>query len=400
MTSTQLISLIHHISVPVFGSSGTSATFSPSSCALSSAADFTGNSYANSNYGSYDGNLSGKKELRVLTNADSHEVRQDKSLVYKGKEKKDVKSVSFKGLDSLLIAKSERKVTSEDAFDGLILGKSGTITGLSLESSSKKLDENEDDLDSPCWKGIQNSGKSPIKVSECLSSKSLQNDLEAGPSLNPQAPHFFPSHGKGIMDYSQSNLVGDGFPSSSTVSYKDKKRVDPLKAGPKPPGFSSATGYQYSNGIRETGKESFMLKSSKIGSSLSPPQMVKPSLVDGVFPEVNLAMEQIQNFPSSGVDCLNDFSQLLQSLSQSLSRCPNINVTMMVKAIHYLSKLLVQNCANDYDSLNADEHEMIRDVTDNLLVLINHRVGQKIPMVSLPTGGLDYRDKATTRHEV
>lgn len=411
--------------------------FSPSSHVLPTTLNFTSNCVVKNFDSSSGRNLSGKMVLRD----------HDKSLVEKGKEIINGKSVSHISSDLLVMEKSELQVTSADDFN---LENSCTMAGIGLKSSSIMLDENESDLDSPCWKGLQNSKKFPSGDSESLNSHSLVNESEAGSSLNPQAPQFFPSHAKGSGDYFKNNYVGDFFSSfaegefsNSNLSCKEKQLMDTYKAGPeppglsnaaglKPPGLNNATGYRLFNGDHELGKESVMLKYTKSSSSLSSSQMAKPCLVDGVFTskamavtEVNVegfangtkdtvhnrpvnmsvfAMGHIPNLSSSEVGALNDCSEILQFLSQSLSKCPKINIGIIVNVIHYLSELLVQNRSNDLDSLNEHEHEIIRHIINNLCMLIKHRVGDKTPMLDLAhtarTGSLDYRDKSTAIHEV
>ncbi|PON37747.1 hypothetical protein PanWU01x14_317840 [Parasponia andersonii] len=365
-------------------------------------------------------NQSGRREL--------HE--HEKSLVDTGKEVKNVRSVSSKGSDPLVMEKSEQQVTSKDIPGDLILEHSGTRAGIPMGSSSQSLDENDSDLDSPCWKGLQNSRKAPIRVSDSLNAHSLGHELEAGSNLNPQAPQFFPSHAQGSVDYFKNNFFGDCFPSFEegecskfNISYEEQQLVDSYKAGPKPPGLNNAMGYRHSNGIHERGKGSVMLRNSKSSSAPNSKQIVQPFLDDRVFTskgisvtEVNvesfadrtkdaadnspanlsaLAMEYVPNLLSSGVGALNDCNEILQCLSQSLSKCPNINAAI-INVMRYLSELLVRNCSNDLDSLNENEPEMIRNIINNLFVLIKPRVGEKTPTLDIAhTGSLDYPDKST-----
>lgn len=419
---------------PMLRSSANGTDFPTSSHILPKNVDLPGNSVASNNK-SFSGRIiSGNGDIHGLLNAYSNEGHQDKGLGDKGKEIKNAKSVPCKVLDPVVIAKSEARFASNDILDGSVMEHAGTLAAISTKGSSKLLDEDESDLDSPCWKGIQNSTKSPNIVAVSSSTHSIRNESEAGTSLNPRAPQFFPSHSKGSIDYLPNNSVG-GVPyfgkceySAFDLSYKEKPIVDSYKAGLETHGSTNAAGYQYSNGVNEPGKESAMLKDSKSSSALSPPQMIKPYLVDGFFnsKEVSvkgvdfegftdgtmdaanknprnlsaLAAEYVPHLSSSGVGALSDCSELLQCLTQSLSKCPKTNVAVTVNAIRCLSDLLVENCSNDLDSLNEHEHEMICHIINNLYALIKHRVGEKTPILDLlHTGSLDYCDKSTATYE-
>lgn len=316
----------------------------------------------------------------------------------------------MKGSDRLTVTKSEHKASPEAALYALASKNSGSTARISTPNSVPSLNENEDDLDSPCWKGIQNSGRSFGRVSEPVNT--LRNQSEAGPSLNPEAPQFIPSHTKVVSNYSSSNFVGHGLtsfgendPPSFNPPRQDRRLVDSLTAE-----FCQPTGYRGSSRVFEPGKDSTLLENSNTSSvdRISPGHSregftkgIKNALhnIEAKFPVFDA--ENVPSFSSSGAESLDEYSDMLQYLSHSLSSCPNINVSMMVKAIHYLSESLIQNYTPDFGSLSGHDHDMIREIIDNLCVPIKHMVNGKTPSLGLPhTGILDYRTNSTSILEV
>ncbi|XP_062074009.1 uncharacterized protein LOC133778164 isoform X2 [Humulus lupulus] len=349
----------------MLGLSVTAKTFSPSSHSLSSGINLTENDVGSNNQSSSSRNISGK---RVLCD-------YDKSLVEKSKEITNVKSISSKGSDPLVLEKSKLQFTSEDSpTDHVVMEQCGTVAG--MENSSKRFDDNESDLDSPCWKGLQDSKKSPFKASESLNSHSLDNELDAGSSLSPQVPQLLPELP------GSSNTTGSRHP-ELCIAPGSKTSALRNTAGSKPPGFNNVISYQYSNAINEPRKESSTLKISQSSSSLSSPQMVK--LVDRVFTSNEMVVAEVnvegyadgtKAFVNNSTEDLSVLamglqnsrkysfraSKLLssQSLDKELVSCSSLNpqapqfVPSCAKVnVDYLQS----NCAEDYfSSLLEGEH--------------------------------------------
>ncbi|KAL5551463.1 hypothetical protein UlMin_001639 [Ulmus minor] len=400
-----------------FGSSDSSTSLSSLSHIWSKPANFSSDFVVSDNACSSGRNSSGIKELHLLLNADGKEVNHDKTLVDKGKETEDVKSLSGKDLGPLLVENSELQITSANVPDNLTLSNPGNKACVSLESNSKYSDDDESDLDSPCWKGIQNPRQSPFRVSESSSSQFVRNESEVGTSLNPQAPQFFPSHAKGSVNYFENKFVGDYFSSfgageysSINLSYKEQRFIDSHKVGSKPSGLSNATGigYQYSNELCEPDKGLAMFQNSKSGSALNSLQTVQPCLIEDLFTTKGMPVREGQGESSAGgrKDYVHDNSTNLSGLatgcSQNLSSSGVGSLTdcdEILQCLRDLSELLVQNCSYDIDSMNEHEQEMIQHIINNLSVLIKHKAGDR-KMLNLPhTGRLDYPDKTTGIHK-
>jgi hypothetical protein len=267
-----------------YGSQGTCTTVSPLNPVLSVNSDFLGINALNKNenysgcnpeefYGLNGGNPFSLKEPHVLLNGKGKEVCLDHSSIGKGNEEKSDEPISDDGIDPLLMVKSE-------------LQPLAIKTGASVESSSKILDENDSDVDSPCWKGTLASWQSPFGVSGPASSIHLEKEPETKNNLNPLAPHFFPSNAKGGIDYHENECCRNDFSSfqkgeSSAVCLSSRvlKNRDSTKVGSHPPDSSNGTGAQFCNGIYEAKKE-YALGNSRSSSLLKSAHVVQPSLVE------------------------------------------------------------------------------------------------------------------------
>lgn len=270
-----------------YGSQGTCTTVSPLNPVLPVNSDFLGINAINENENSSDCNpeefygLNGcnpfiLKKPHFLLNGKGKEVCLDQSLIGKGNERKGDKPISDDGIEPLLMVKSE-------------LQPHAIKTGASVESSSKILDENDSDVDSPCWKGTLASCQSPFGVPGPVSSIHLEKEPETRNSLNPLAPLFFPSNAKGSLDYHENECCRSDFSSfekgeSSAVYLSSSvlRNMDSTNVGSHPSESSNGTGAQCYNGISEAKKE-YALVNSRSSSLLKSAHVVQPSLEEDYF---------------------------------------------------------------------------------------------------------------------
>ncbi|XP_042953781.1 uncharacterized protein LOC122290242 isoform X2 [Carya illinoinensis] len=356
------------------------------------------------------------KKPHVLLNTKGKEVYLDKSLIENGDEIKGDKLISDDGLEPLCMVKSE-------------LQHHGIKPSVSVEIS-KTLDENDSDVDSPCWKGTNPCWQSPFGVSESVSSQCLEKTLKTSNILNPRAPHFFPSNAKGSIDYHHENECGiSDFLSfdkgeSSAVYFGNAGSTN---VGSNHSGLSYGIDTECSIDINESKKEYSLVNNSRSSSLLNSSHIFQPSLVEdccasngrfvigenaehslkGIKDVVHsgstrvpvLAKEHdLGPSSSSGVGLLNDLNETHQSVSKSLSAPLKIDVQTLINAVRNLSELLVQNCSNGLYSLNEHEHDTIQLIIDKLHVLSRNRVGQGAPMPESIQRGTPYSPCKATEH--
>ncbi|ONI07675.1 hypothetical protein PRUPE_5G135100 [Prunus persica] len=339
--------------------SDTSTTVSPLNLALSKNVDFKGN-YPPNNYDSSSKcSPSGIKDLHDLISSEGKEIHHDGSPNDKGKGGKDGKPLSSEGIGALLKATSEPLITLTNIPDDFSLKHPGPKGAVSI---SKNLDENDSDLDSPCWKGTLASRQ--YGVSRSLSSDFVGNEQEVRNSLNPLAPQFFPRHAKAIVDYHANDYVGDDFSSfqkseSSAVNSSSKGHGPVDQAGSKSSSSIKGIGTQTSNDIHDLERVYPLLNNSESGSVLNLPE----------------------------------------GLSKLLSTHSKLDVPTILNMMHDLSELLVQKCSNDLDSLNEHKHVM-QNIINNLCTYIQHGDGGKVPISDITLTGTPYCPvKSTELHK-
>ncbi|KAB1200224.1 hypothetical protein CJ030_MR0G007803 [Morella rubra] len=294
------------------------------------------------------------KKSHVLLNAKGKEVCQDKSLTEKGSEKKSDKTVSDDGRDPLLLATSK--------LQSLVIKP-----GVSAQNSSKMLDENDSDLDSPIWKGTLASSQFPFGVSGSASSKCLCKELETSTSLNPLAPQFFPTE----KEYALVNT------SRSSSFFNSAHIVQP-----------SPLGDYFRSNLR------LALGTNAEGSLRG----IKDVVHGGSERVPVLAKEHVLSPSSSGVGLITDVTETRQDVSMSLSTPPKRDAQILINAMHDLSELLVQNCSNGSYSLNGYEYDIIQHVINNLYAFSMNRVGQRTPMPESTQTGTLYSPNKSTEH--
>ncbi|KAK9926452.1 hypothetical protein M0R45_023684 [Rubus argutus] len=332
-------------------SSNTSTTFWPSSSILSKNAECTSNFAVKYNDISSKYSPPGIVDLHDLLYGEGNEIGHDKSASDKGNERKGGKPMSSEGSDPLLTDKSNPQVSLKKLHDEF---SSEHLDAEAAVSLSTKFDENDFDVDSPCWRGTQASRQSPF-VSRSSSSHSVENVQEASYSLNPLAPQFFPRPSKAIVNCYANECVADDFsffqksesPAVSAVSPFSKGKMPGDKARSKSSLSINGTEIQTSNDIHESKREYALLNNSGSGEGAS---------------------------------------KLLSTRSGMDSTILNL--------MHDLSELLVQNCSNDVDLLN--EHDLIQHIINNLCMYIQRRAGGKTPMPDFTLAGIPcYPNKPT-----
>ncbi|KAF5460456.1 hypothetical protein F2P56_020320 [Juglans regia] len=348
------------------------------------------------------------KKPHALLNTKGKEVYLDKSLIENGEERKGDKLIPDDGLEPLCTVKSE-------------LQRHGIKPGVSIEIS-KTLDENDSDVDSPCWKGTLACWQSPFGVSESVSSQCLERKLKASNILNPLAPHFFPSNAKGSTDYyheSECDISDFSSFDKGETSVVYFGNAGSTNVGSTPSGLSYGIGTECSIDINESKKEYALVNNSRSCSFLNSSHIFQPSLgedccasngrlvigenaedsLNGIKDVVHsgstrvpvLAKEHgLGPSSSSGVGLLNDLNETHQSVSKSLSAPLKIDVRTVINTVRNLSELLVQNCSNGLYSLNEHEHDIIQLIIDKLHVLSTNRVGQGASMPESTQTGTPY----------
>ncbi|KAM3711665.1 hypothetical protein ACJW31_01G125500 [Castanea mollissima] len=354
-----------------FGSPYTSITVSPLNPMLSVNTDSVGFNALNNNENSTGCTPLNLNKPHVLLNAKCKEVYHNKSLMEKDNEQKSNEPIIVNGVDLLLTATSEIQTTSTNIPDDSILQPHVIKAGVTVESSSKVLDENDSDLDSPCWKGTLASCQSPFGVSGSVSSQRLEKEIETSYSLNPLAPQFFPSNVKGSQDYHENECGRSDFlsfqkgeTSAIYVSPRQYKNMDSAKMGSHPYESSGGIDTRCSDDIYEMKKEFALSNNSRTSALLNSAHMILPSL----------------------------------DVSKSLSTPPKIDVQIVINAMQDLSELLVHNCSNSLQSLNEHERDIIQHIINNLYMFTTNRVGQKTPMPESTQTGIPSCPYKSTEH--
>ncbi|KAJ7968741.1 Endochitinase A-like [Quillaja saponaria] len=357
---------------------------------------FTSKRAVNKNGNSSDCNTSAAEVLSA---------EDKKSSIGEGKENKNGKSVSDDVTDNSLMAKCRLRITSSYFSN---IDPDGTKKA--VENSSEMYD-NESDLDSPCWKGTMASLQSPLEVSGSESSLLLQKELEKCNRLNPMAPQFFPGNTE------RSNYQGKEFAKDDLSSHKNSAlfSVD-LSASEHSYDKSIASGLQplqlrrgitikCPNNSHEREKEYGSRNETKSSFVLDSPSIIQPSASNGrlltaVDFEGSLKgnKDSVVSFcpmdhaPSqlSSTVVLTDLIGTLQDVSKSLSASPNVDVQLVVNAMHALSDLLVQNVSNGSDSYNEHRLDMIWHIINNLHMFKTNYIEQSTPILESTRAGIQY----------
>ncbi|KAL5764373.1 hypothetical protein ACOSQ2_016967 [Xanthoceras sorbifolium] len=316
-------------------------------------------------------------------------------------------------VDPLIMKTTELPSSSQNVVDDVSLESHGTKSGTLFQNSSVMSDQNDSDVDSPCWKGTA-AYQSPFQVPEPLTSQLPKTETGARKSLNPLAPHFFPGSAKQLVEYNEnkydrSDSLCFQRATSSVVSLSSTEYISTayVKTGTCPSEISNIIGTHYSNSINDAEMEYVLPNESNINSLLdyspgdqlhriedhltsnyqdvmgpnvaSPVKSIKDAIHRG---STNVSFTVTRNALTSSCSrdsVSSDFNNTLRGASKSTP--PKVDVQLLINTMHDLSELLM---CNHIDSLNAQEHDTIQHVINNLYACITNEVGQR---VSKPESG-------------
>ncbi|XP_011038024.1 PREDICTED: uncharacterized protein LOC105135048 isoform X4 [Populus euphratica] len=341
----------------------------------------------------------------------SKEVFHHNVLADKGKEGKLGKPVTHEVMEPVPMAKSELQITCPSLLIDLTPESLGIKESDPIENSSKIINENDSDLDSPCWKGKLAAEQSSCEVSAPDNLQYLKSEQEACSYLNPLAPHFFPSSDKQKVNYCGNE--GDGNDcfsfqktASSVVSLfsREQRLQHSATAGSSSSEQSSITEAHCYSDMHVPNKEYELLTDSSCSSMHGSSCVVLPSVMEdymtssgqlltgqcvggfgkAITDTVPNGSTSVSLFASKHVfdssSCREgvstDLSETYGGAAKPLYSPPRLDFRIVVKTMNELSELLMQNCTNDLDSLNEHEHDIIKRIIHNLTLCIRNRVGE------------------------
>ncbi|XP_052311165.1 uncharacterized protein LOC7490720 isoform X5 [Populus trichocarpa] len=341
----------------------------------------------------------------------SKEVFHNKVLTDKGKEGKMGKPVTHEVMEPVPMAKSELQITCPSLLIDLTLESLGIKESDPIENSSKIINENDSDLDSPCWKGKLAAEQSSCEVSVPDNFQHLKSEQEACSYLNPLAPHFFPSSDKQKVNYCGNEGDGnDCFSFQKTASSvvnlfsREQRLQHSATAGSSSSEQSSITEAHCYSDMHVPNKEYELLTDSSSSSMHGSSCVVLPSVLEDYFTSsgqlltgqcvggfgkaikdtapngstsVSLfASKHVFDSSSCREGVSTDLSETYGGATKPLCSPPRLDFQIVVKTMNELSELLMQNCTNDLDSLNEHEHDIIKRIIHNLTLCIRNRVGE------------------------
>ncbi|KAF9667083.1 hypothetical protein SADUNF_Sadunf16G0296100 [Salix dunnii] len=341
----------------------------------------------------------------------SKEVFHNKVLTDKGKEGKLGQPVTHEVMKPEPMAKPQPQITHPSLLTDLTMESLGSKESDLIENSYKIINENDSDLDSPCWKGKLAAEQSSSEVSIPDNFQHLKSEQEACSNLNPLAPHFFPSSDKQKVNYCGNEGDGNDCLSfqntqSSVVSLfsREQRPQHSATAGSSSSEQSSNTEAQRYSGMHVSNKEYELLTDSSSSSMHSSSCVVLPSVVEDYFTSsgqllteqcfgglgraikdtvpngstsVSLfASKHVFNSSSCREGVSTDLSEIYGGATKPLYPPPRLDFQIVVKTMNELSELLMQNCTNDIDSLNEHEHDIIKRIIHNLTLCIRNSVGE------------------------
>ncbi|XVF53219.1 hypothetical protein PTKIN_Ptkin05aG0082500 [Pterospermum kingtungense] len=336
----------------------------------------------------------------------------DQVITEKG-EKRKIEPVQNGTKNLSIVAKSKLQIACPKVHEDLTLEQDGARAGIPDDKASTNNDDS--DVDSPCWKGVQaytspfrvsvpvnsedSKGQSPSRVSVPLKSEHCKNEKVAHYSLNPLAPVFVPGNSKRKMDYHQTECHGDTLRNiaalDGTSSSREHKLLYSVKADTCPSEKINDIGIKCSEDARVANSRGFQ-SYLREGHASSENQLVQSMGVvgsmKGSVDAVHNKLDSVEDLAHSGpntsifltsevglnshpirVGVFSDFSQRLQEPSKS--KAPQIDVKLRINTIQYLLELLLQNSSFDLGSLTGHEHDKLLNIINNLYVIRN-KVGQ------------------------
>ncbi|XP_011040629.1 PREDICTED: endochitinase A-like isoform X2 [Populus euphratica] len=345
----------------------------------------------------------------------SKEVFHDKVLTDKSKGKRS-KPATQEVMEPLSTTKSELRITCPSHPIELASKSPGVKESDPIGNSSEIINENDSDLDSPCWKGKLSANQSTCEVSRPDNFQHLKSARGACSNLNPLAPHFFPSRGKQKVNYRGTECEGDDSltfqkTESSAVCLSSTERTlqKTVTAGSSSSDQGSITDTHCYINMHVLNKEYGQLTNSNSSSMLSSSCVVQPSIPEDYFISNGqlltgkkvggsgkviedavsigstsvslLASEHVTSSSSCRVGVSSALSETYGLVTKPLCTHPKLDIQIVVKTINQVSKLLMQNCSYDLDSLNEHEHDIMKRVVCNLNACIRNRV-QEHPLTS------------------
>jgi hypothetical protein len=336
------------------------------------------------------------------------EVFHDEVLTDKSKVKMS-KPATQEVMEPLSMTVSELQITCPSHPIELASKSLGVKESDPIGNSSEIINENDSDLDSPCWKGKLSANQSTCEVSRPDDFQHLKSARGACSNLNPLAPHFVPSCGQQKVNYRGTECEGDDSltfqkTESSAVSLFSREHTlqKPGTAGSSSSDRSSITETHCSIDNHVRNKEYEPLTNSSTSSMLSSSCLVQPSIPEDYFISNGqlltgkkvggsgkdikdavsngstsvslLASEHVTSSSSCRVGVSSALSETYGLVTKPLCTPPKLDIQIVVKTINQVSELLMQNCSYDLDSLNEHEHDIMKRVVCNLNACIRNRV--------------------------
>ncbi|KAJ6770716.1 hypothetical protein OIU79_021372 [Salix purpurea] len=338
----------------------------------------------------------------------SKEVFHGEVLIDKSKGKMS-KPVTQEVMEPLSMEKSEPQITCPSRPIELSSKSFGVKDSDPLGNSSEITNENDFDLDSPCWKGKLRADQSTCEVSRPDNFQHLKSAQAACSNLNPLAPHFFPSCGKQKVNYRGTECEGDDCltfqksESSAVCLFSTEQTLKKTAtAGSSSSDQSSITETHCSIGMPVPNKEYELLTNSSSIPMLNSSCVVQPSIMEDYFTSNGqlltgqkivgsgkviedavpngstslslLASEHVISSSSHRVGVSSALSETHGLVTKPLCTPPKLDIQVVVKTMNQMSELLMQNYTNDSDSLNEHEHDIMKRIVYNLNACIGKRV--------------------------
>uniref|UniRef100_A0A6N2K6Z2 Uncharacterized protein n=1 Tax=Salix viminalis TaxID=40686 RepID=A0A6N2K6Z2_SALVM len=338
----------------------------------------------------------------------SKEVFHGEVLIDKSKGKMS-KPVTQEVMEPLSMEKSEPQITSPSRPIELSSKSFGVKDSDPFGNSSEITNENDFDLDSPCWKGKPRADQSTCEVSRPDNFQHLKSARAACSNLNPLAPHFFPSCGNHKVNYRGTECEGDDCltfqktESPAVCLFSTEQTLKKaITAGSSSSDHSSITETHCSIDMPVPNKEYELLTNSSSIPMLNSSCVVQPSIMEDYFTSNGqlmtgqkivgsgkviedavpngstslslLASEHVISSSSHRVGVSSALSDTHGLVTKPLCTPPKLDIQIVVKTMNQMSELLMQNCTNDSDSLNEHEHDIMKRIVYNLNACIRKRV--------------------------
>ncbi|XP_065858414.1 uncharacterized protein [Euphorbia lathyris] len=333
----------------------------------------------------------------------------------KNKDGKIGKPIINELMDALAIPESDMQVPGPGLPRDLVLKLPSAEEGEPVEISSKILDDDDSDLDSPCWRGtlaakqekFENSAPvdSQLETGTCWKETLAANQKACIDSRTANvhsetasvASDLFSRNDKQSINYYGNECGGDDFSiflqtaSSAVNSLSEEQRSANFVLAKSSSDLRNIIGTHSSNDICSPDKEDDLKNSSSSFfpsfSSMFPSYAenhCKSKLQSLTGPNVAVSVrvnedEMHHGSTSISSDCrvgVPSFTETHLDANRSFSRTPRLNIQKIVITMNKLSKLLTKNCSNDLDSVNEHESDKMKHIINNLNMCIGNRVGE------------------------